>query len=518
MIVGEDGKGVRSTEARVSRMNSVGASGCNPVGLVFREWRLATILPALLLVCSTCAFALDPSLDISQYAHTAWRMRDGFPKVAIISIAQTPDGYLWLGTELGLFRFDGVRAVPWQPLPGERLPGSYITSLLVARDGTLWIATMKGLASWKDGRLAKYPEVAGQIAASLLQDHEGTVWFGAYAPGRLCAIQSGKVQCYGANTFGSWAFGLYEDAEGDLWVPTGTGLWRWKSGRSEHYPLPGDRLGDQLIEDGKGSLLIATPKGLGRLGGGKIQSYPLPGVTARFSPRRFFRDSDGSLWIGAVEGLLRLHQGKTDFFSAGDGLSGDFVNSIFEDREGNIWVATVNGLDRFREYPIPTISRNQGLSRSNAWTVQATPDGSVWMGTADALNRWANGRMTVYRGQRALGQGRRREDRDLNAGETATEVANSGLVGTPQSLGLDDQGRLYIATSNSVFRFEDGRFVPVPGIPSRNTWSIIEDAHGKTWISDGNVGLLSFGPVNALQSIPWSQFGHRSPPGDGFAA
>ena len=80
-------------------MNSVDASGSNPAGFVFRERRLATILPALLLVCCTCALALDPSLDISQYAHTAWNVRDGFTKGAIASVTQTPDGYLWLRTE-----------------------------------------------------------------------------------------------------------------------------------------------------------------------------------------------------------------------------------------------------------------------------------------------------------------------------------------------------------------------------------------------------------------------------------
>src|SRR5580704_4156944 len=129
-------------------MNSVGASGSNSVGLVSREWRLATILPALLLVCCTCAFPLDPSLDISQYAHTAWKVRDGVPKSIVVSVAQTPDGYLWLGTESGLFRFDGVRAVPWQPPSGEQLLSNYIETLLVSRNGTLWIGTKKGLASW----------------------------------------------------------------------------------------------------------------------------------------------------------------------------------------------------------------------------------------------------------------------------------------------------------------------------------------------------------------------------------
>src|SRR5271165_3628729 len=116
---------------------------------------------AILLACCTCAFALDPSLDISQYAHRTWKGRDGFVPGYISDIVQTPDGYLWLGTEFGLYRFDGVHAVPWQP-PGQQLPDALITSLLVAHDGVLWIGTLKGLAIWKDGKLKTYPELSGQ--------------------------------------------------------------------------------------------------------------------------------------------------------------------------------------------------------------------------------------------------------------------------------------------------------------------------------------------------------------------
>ena len=86
--------------------------------------RRAAILFGVFLTCCPCAFALDPSLDINQYAHTAWKVREGFSKGIIFSIAQTPDGYLWLGTEFGLLRFDGVRSVPWQPPAGQHLPSS----------------------------------------------------------------------------------------------------------------------------------------------------------------------------------------------------------------------------------------------------------------------------------------------------------------------------------------------------------------------------------------------------------
>src|SRR6266581_7294524 len=139
---------------------------------------LRALLFCILLVSGPCAFASDPSLDVSQYAHTAWKIRDGFSEGIITSIAQTPDGYLWLGTEFGLLRFDGVRPTPWQPQAGEHLPSTFIRSLLAARDGILWIGTDRGLASWKDGKLTQYSQLAGQAVQSLLEDREGTVWAG----------------------------------------------------------------------------------------------------------------------------------------------------------------------------------------------------------------------------------------------------------------------------------------------------------------------------------------------------
>src|SRR5580704_672866 len=120
--------------------------------------RRVLISLGMLLAWGTEAYGLDPALDVSQYAHTLWKIRDGFSKGIIFAIAQTPDGYLWLGTEFGLLRFDGVKAVPWQPPPDQPLLSSNIRSLLASRDGTLWIGTSDGLASWKHGRLTRYSE------------------------------------------------------------------------------------------------------------------------------------------------------------------------------------------------------------------------------------------------------------------------------------------------------------------------------------------------------------------------
>src|SRR5262249_11745503 len=159
-------------------------------------------LAGMMLASCPCAFALNPALDVSQYAHTSWKVRDGFSKGSIGSIAQTPDGYLWLGTEFGLLRFDGVRAIPWQPPADQPLPSSCIVTLLVGRDGTLWIATDKGLASWKDNKLTQYPQLAGLVPGPLLEDREGSLWLGAFGTpvSKLCSIRAGDVRCYAEGT------------------------------------------------------------------------------------------------------------------------------------------------------------------------------------------------------------------------------------------------------------------------------------------------------------------------------
>src|ERR1700756_2149388 len=180
-----------------------------------RTVQLSILLAAILLACCACVLALDPSLDVSQYAHTRWRVRDGFVNGAITSLAQTPDGYVWVGTESGLLRFDAVHAVQWQPPFGQQLPGSLVTVLLTAREGSLWIGTFTGLASWKDGKLTQFPGLGGQNVTHLLEVRDGTIWVSTYEDsggGRLCNIHNG-VHC---ETLANGIEALYEDSKGTL--------------------------------------------------------------------------------------------------------------------------------------------------------------------------------------------------------------------------------------------------------------------------------------------------------------
>jgi len=125
------------------------------------------------------AWAVDPSRYLSQYAHTAWRIQDGFFTSTPIAVVQTQDGYLWIGTMTGLLRFDGVRFVPWTAANGERLPAPEIGRLLAATDGSLWIATRGGLAHWKNQKLTNYLSGRGPLSTggvlSILEDSKGEV-------------------------------------------------------------------------------------------------------------------------------------------------------------------------------------------------------------------------------------------------------------------------------------------------------------------------------------------------------
>ena len=490
-----------------------------------RVCKLQRVVIALGIILACCPYVvgLDPSLDINQYAHTTWRGREGFSKGIIFAIAQTPDGYLWLGTEFGLLRFNGVRSVPWEPPAGQLLPSSEVRALFIARDGNLWIGTLKGLASWKDGKLTQYAELAGQVVSSILEDREGTIWAGGWATstGRVCAIKNGSTKCYGEDgSLGHGVYSLYEDSGGSLWLGAVTGLWRWKPGPPKLYPMLNPTPGiNSLIGGDNGALLIAMSEGIRRLVERKSEVYPLPGVGGQFKPTRLLRDRNGGLWIGTADrGLLHVHQGRTDQFSRSDGLSDDYVEDLFEDREGNIWVATGDGLDRFRDFAVHTISVRQGLS--NVSSVLAAKDGSVWLGSTEGLNRWSDGQITIYRKRTAqpVNVGAKREQKFSGlaaAGESrvlgaAREITNSGLPDEEvRALTQDNRGRIWVTTSGGLFYFDDKHFIRVTAVPDGQVFSSAGDSVGNLWISDQDQGLIHLLGENVVERIPWARLGRR---------
>ncbi len=460
---------------------------------------------------SAPSFALTPTFDISQYGHSTWTIRDGFFKGSIYAIAQTADGYLLLGTEFGLLRFDGVQLTAWEPPPGQSLPSNNVRSLLVTRDGTLWIGTIEGLASWKNGKLTQYPEMAGQNLFTMIEDHEGVVWAGTFGvpTARLCAIRAGSVSCHGEDgTFGQWVESVYEDSGGRLWAGTGTGLWRWKPGPPKRYSVPDLIETDHaLLEDDDPSRLIVLCQGIWRMADGKTEPYHLDGIRRPFTPLNIMRDRDGGLWIGTLErGLLHSYQGRTDSFSRRDGLSGDHVRSLFEDREGNIWVASTDGLDRFRSVATTSVSVRQGLSSPSTVTALAARDGSVWTSTEDGLNRWKNGDVTIYRAsqppQAAL------PDFE-GVSRTVHQIVDRGLADNQVgSLFEDDRGRIWVSALHGISRFENDRFVRLSGPPGGWVNGITGDGGGGVWIAYQDLGLYHVLEDRVVEKFPWASLGH----------
>lgn len=477
---------------------------CQKIGRPVALYALAAVLSSL------TTFALNPSLDVSQYAHTSWKIRDGVFQGYIETMAQTSDGYLWLGTEFGLLRFDGVRFLPWKSSEGE-LPSDFITRLLAARDGTLWIGTNEGLARLNGGKLTNYSKLADHRVYALVEDRAGTVWIGTAGAeetsGRLCSIQRGYIHCYGNDgSLGKGVVSLHEDSVGNLWVGAEIGLRRLSPGSSK--PSPVHDVAGQILALAEGdskTVLVATSREIKRFVDGRTEAYPLPAVGPQFQPRVLLRDRNGGMWIGSLDqGLLHVYKGKIDRFTQNDGLSGNTVSSIFEDREGNIWVATLSGLDRFRDLAVTTISTKQGLSNNYVRSVLATRDGSVWIGTLNGLNRWKDGEITIYR----------RNQSQVAAGAASAsfvrEVIDNGLPGNDvQSLFQDDLDRVWVATIEGLAYFEDGKFTPIKAVVKGSTLSIVGNSLESVWISNVKRGLSHLLQGSVVETIPWTSFRGR---------
>jgi len=464
--------------------------------------RRAILTYIVLLAVCPCAFALNPALDVSQYAHASWRDSDGFAKGYIAGFAQTSDGYLWLATEFGLLRFDGVKPVPWEPPQDQpRLPSNDVRKLLAARDGTLWIGTREGLASWKNGKLTLYSELAGFPIFGVLEDHEGSIWAGAWGvpEGKLCEIRNGKVEC--ATRAGLRVMSLYDDRKANLWVGTEKGVWRWKPGPPQFYPVAQLDGVKSMVDAEDGSLLFPSPGAIRQLHNGNVQlAHEFPVGVRENQSQHIFRDRDGGLWVGTSgSGIVHFHEGRTDLFSPSDGLTGGTVYEFFEDREGNIWVATSGGLDRFRELPVVTYSRNQGLSSRPSGAFLGTADGNVWITSNEGLLRLNDGQVTVYREH----SGR------SNAGER--EVAVRGLPTQGMaSLFQDAHRKIWVSTSAGIGYLQNDKF-HLTRIPGGVVGAITEDAAGNVWIVNQNLGLFRLSPSNDISRMPWSTLGHEDP-------
>src|SRR5580698_8771243 len=203
-----------------------------------RNRRVLLVCGLLALLFGKAALALDPHRLISQYAHTVWRVQDGFPHGPHM-ITQTSDGYIWIAVN-GLLRFDGVTLSPVAPQKDFPTDAG-INWLLGSRDGSLWMATYHGVHRLKDGEAFTFPIKRGGVE-SIIQDHSDAIWITRTrvggVEGALCRILGNELTCYAKDkSDGNPAFfatSLAEDGAGDIWFGCQM-LCRWNGHSISHY-------------------------------------------------------------------------------------------------------------------------------------------------------------------------------------------------------------------------------------------------------------------------------------------
>jgi signal transduction histidine kinase/ligand-binding sensor domain-containing protein len=416
-------------------------------------------------------------IRLSQYIHTAWRVDEGAFDSTVERIAQTTDGYLWIGTETGLLRFDGVRFVPWElPSKSGILSRFFrVRALAATADGSLWVGA-NNLMRLKDGKTTSYPQL--DIYAHLdaiLEDPNGGVWVSSYGSKKhtpLCHFSDHDGKCFtrGEDFPCSQGGPLFRDSRGNLWESCNEKIVTGLPGKFTSIELPrsSEDTGfvnvSSFLEQEDGSMLVGRlrtgkDKGLQVYRNGRWTTYKMQGVdgsTLDVSVLR--RLKDGSLLIGTRnKGIFRVREQFVDHFGTQEGLSSDSIYAIFEDREGNLWIVTGEGLDRLRVPKVITFSRREGLTSGTP--VVARRDGGIFVGAQGGVD----------------------EIRE----NSVSSVLPRGLPGTVVgALLADHAGRLWINVDRTLVVQEGARLRTVTnrnGSPVGNLYQLIEDGTGEIW-------------------------------------
>jgi signal transduction histidine kinase/ligand-binding sensor domain-containing protein len=324
------------------------------------------LIGLLAAVACFTAFALESDRTIAQFAHAAWGPNDGAPS-SITALAQTADGYLWLGSHDGLYRFDGVVFERYQPQSGDPLPVRIVSSLLALPNGDLWIGFYAGGVSLlRNGNATNYGTrdgLPGGNVRGLAQDREGTVWAGTNSG--LAQLDGNRWRQVGKdwNFPGSTSRTVFVDCQGTLWVSTEDTLVFLPAGAKKFRPT-GIRLGQvlKIASSANGKLWMAETTRSVRPIPLSDKRLPLDETEVRVGSMSILFDNDGGLWIATLgdglrrsaapellKGEIKEQSAAVESFTSRDGLSDDYVRCILQDREGNIWAGTNSGLDRFRK-------------------------------------------------------------------------------------------------------------------------------------------------------------------------
>ena len=439
------------------------------------------LVAALIGLMTSNAKALDPTRAIYQYAHTAWGPKDGAPS-GVAALAQSADGYLWLGGPDGLYRFDGIVFERYQPQSGGPFSTRNINSLLALPNGDLWIGFQSGAISLlRNGNATNYTVrdgVPGGVVWGFAQDREGTIW--AATSSGLARLESNRWKEVGND----WSFpgksagAVFLDRRGALWVSTEDTLVFLPPGARRFQPT-GIRVGqvEEVAQAASGKLWMAETTRSVRPIPLSDNRQPPDETEVQVGSIGILFDTDGALWITSLgdglrrapapellKGRIKEFSNAVESFTTRDGLSDDVVFAILQDREGNIWVGTANGLDRFRKTNLVPV------------TLPFKPQVAV-LAAGDAGDIWVDGASMVR----------------FHGGRT-----DRGHPTPSQALSAyrDPAGAIWWLCEEAIYRFIAGGYTTVAlprSFPKNNLDPGIvaaEDGSGSLWLAAHNQGLF----------------------------
>jgi ligand-binding sensor domain-containing protein/signal transduction histidine kinase len=421
----------------------------------------------------------------------SWQREQGLPQNFVRALAQTREGYIWVGTDDGVTRFDGVRFVSFG-LP-EGLRSGPVQVLLGDTRGALWIGGVGGgLSRREHGQFSTFTSRDGlpsDTINALAEDKVGRIWVGTQAG--LALWQGERFERLdGAEEIKDKPVTtLFEDRKGTMWVgTTGAGVFHFQS---DHLVALRGTAVDELLQnphcllvDRNGRIWVGAGDDFVLCDeGGQWQRHRIPRHLARHYISSLAEAPDGTVWAGSVsEGLFQFRGGKLDAINAGGGLSDNMVESLLVDHEGKLWVGTHGGLNRLRPGDLAALSHNEGLGYGAVQGLAEVAPGVVLAGKpSDGLYRWNGGDFSPLPVD----------------GISQRELRINALLRARD-------GSCWIATTKGVLRATNPYAIELdPGAPALSNLSVIslsQDRQGGIWAGtrEGELWQLTEGKWRAL--------------------